>query len=109
MDGPFLFVSGQGPIDPSTDDFVTQSFEQHVNRTLENPRVIVADAGCRLEDAVKVTLYLRDMGSFSVMNSIYESFFEPPRPARTTVQSNLVGFDIEIDAIVRLGPSDWEV
>jgi len=58
--------------------------------------------GGDLSRAVKVNVYLRDMARFPEFNDIYRTYFPDPAPARTTVQSSLAGFDVEIDAIVAL-------
>lgn len=100
--GRLLFIAGQGPVDVSTGRFVTDSFEQQVRLTLDNLKAVVEAGGGDLANAVKVTVYLQDMADFDEFNPIYAEYFPEPRPVRTTVQSGLNGFDIEIDAIVAL-------
>ena len=102
--GRLLFVSGQGPVDAATGQFVVASFEQQARLTLDNLRAVVEAAGGDLAQAVKINAYLRDMGDFAAFNDIYREYFPEPRPARTTVQSDLAGFDVEIDAVVALDP-----
>jgi 2-iminobutanoate/2-iminopropanoate deaminase len=97
-----LYVSGMGPVDPKTDKFVHGSFDDQATLTLQNLRTVVERAGGRLANAVKVNVYLRNMKDFDALNAIYVGFFPEPRPARTTCQSDLPGFDVEIDAIVAL-------
>ena len=60
-------------------------------------------AGGSLQDAVRVGMYISDMAHFDEMDAEYRRFFSEPRPARTTIQSDLVGFDVEGDAVVLLG------
>lgn len=100
--GRMLFVSGQGPVDPDTQEFVLDSFQAQARLTLRNVQAVVEAGGGALADAVKVTVYLRDMDNFGELNRIYPEFFPEPRPARTTCQSDLPGFEIEVDAIVVL-------
>ena len=100
--GRLLFVSGQGPVDPVSGQFVVESFEQQVRLTLDNVKAVVEAGGGDLSRTVKVNAYLRDMTDFPAFNEIYRTYFPEPRPARTTVQSDLSGFDIEIDAVVAL-------
>lgn len=100
--GKQLFIAGQGPIDPGTGEFVGSTFEEQAVRTFENLRAVAAAAGAGPRDFVKVNAYLSDMGDFSKFNEIYRRYFEEPYPARTTVQSDLPGFLIELDAIVVL-------
>jgi 2-iminobutanoate/2-iminopropanoate deaminase len=100
--GRMLYVAGQGPVDPATQEFVHGTFEEQATLTLHNLQAIVEAAGGSLANAVKVNVYLRDMSNFERLNEIYPAFFPEPRPARTTCQSALPGFEIEIDAVVAL-------
>jgi 2-iminobutanoate/2-iminopropanoate deaminase len=99
--GPFLFLSGQGPFDVDGNRVGTTVAEQ-TRRTLENLASVAEAAGGSLQDAVRVGIYLRDLETWHEMNSEYARFFQEPFPARTTIQSDLSGFDVEIDAIVPL-------
>jgi 2-iminobutanoate/2-iminopropanoate deaminase len=100
--GRTLYVAGQGPIDPASGEFLHGSFADDVRQTLRNVQAVVEAAGGTLAQAVKVNIYLRDMGDFAELNEIYPDFFPEPRPARTTVQSTLPRMSIEVDAIVAL-------
>lgn len=100
--GRMLYVSGQGPVEPASGEFLTSTFDEQLRLTLRNVQAIAEAAGGSLSDAVKVNVYLSDMGNFQQMNRIYQEFFSEPRPARTTVQSTLPGFDVEVDAIIAL-------
>ncbi|HVA86608.1 MAG TPA: Rid family hydrolase [Candidatus Saccharimonadales bacterium] len=97
--GPLLFVSSQGPLDPVTGAVVPGGISAEARQALTNVRAIVEGCGGSLADAVKVTVFLRDLADFAAMNEVYAEFFPEPRPARTTVQSNLA-FSLAIDAIV---------
>jgi 2-iminobutanoate/2-iminopropanoate deaminase len=99
-----LYLSGQGPNTPAGER-VTETFAQQARLTFENLRAVASAAGGSLGDAVRVGVYLRDMSDFEEMNSIYAEFFGPSFPARTTIQSDLPGFDIEVDAVVLLPES----
>jgi len=102
--GRILFVSGQIPIDPSTGELVREPFAKAVEIVLRNIEAIVRSAGGDLENIVKVTAYLTDMSKFQEFNEVYQRFFKPPYPARTTVQ--VAGLPrnspIEIEAIAIL-------
>lgn len=100
--GRMLYVSGQGPVDPASGEFLHGSFEQEARQTLRNLQAVVEAGGGTLAQAVKVNVYLADMANFARLNEIYAEFFPEPRPARTTVQSNLPGMSIEIDVVVAL-------
>ena len=99
--GNIVFLAGQGPFKPSGDK-VEGSFEDEARQTFENLAAVAAAAGGSLADAVRVGVYLRDMDNFETMNEIYREFFPEPLPARTTIQSNLPGFGIEVDAVLSL-------
>jgi len=100
--GRYLFISGQGPVDPQTGNLVGDTFEEQAIRTLDNLKAIAEAAGASLKDFVKVNAYLNDMGNFAKFNAIYRSYFSEPYPARTTVHSALVGMLIEVDGIAVL-------
>lgn len=101
--GNLVFLSGQGPFDPSTGDKVEGSFVEQARQTFQNLAAVAEAAGGSLEDAVRVGVYLRDMSDFAAMNELYPDYFAEPLPARTTIQSNLPGFSIEVDAILDIG------
>lgn len=100
--GRLLFISGQGPIEPTTGEFVVGSFEQQARLTLDNLRAVAEAGGGTLASAVKVNAYLRDMADFDAFNELFRDYFPEPRPARTTIPAALAGFDIEVDAIIAL-------
>ncbi len=97
--GGFLYVSGQGPFD-TNGEIVGATFEEQAKATLANISAIAQAAGGRIEDAVKIGAYLRDQSDFPVWDAVCSETFTRPFPARTTVECNLIGFDIEIDAII---------
>jgi 2-iminobutanoate/2-iminopropanoate deaminase len=102
--GGLLFVAGQAPFD-AKGNMVGTSIAEQTRATLENVKAIVEAAGATLADVVKVNVYLTDLSNFGAMNEVYASFFPQPYPARTTVQSGLLGFLVEIDAVVALPPA----
>jgi len=99
--GGFLFLAGQGPFRPDGSK-VEGPFEDQARQTLQNLQSVAAAAGASLADAVRVGVYLRDMSKFAAMNKIYAEYFRDPMPARTTIQSDLPGFEIEVDAVIAL-------
>ena len=98
--GTFVYVSGQGPVDPFT-GVAPGDFREAAAQTLRNVRTIVEAAGATMADVVKVNAYLCDMANFPVFNEVYKTFFAAAYPARTTVQSDMT-IPIEVDAIVVL-------
>lgn len=102
--GNLLFCSGQIPLDPRTGDIVGATPGAQAGRCLENLAAVCHAAGATLGDAVRMTVYLTDMGSFAEVNDVYESFFESDPPARVAigVASLPRGAMVEIDAVVAL-------
>jgi 2-iminobutanoate/2-iminopropanoate deaminase len=100
--GGLLFLAGQGPFRPDGSK-VESSFEDQARQTFRNLEAVAAAAGASLADAVRVGVYLRDMSDFATMNKVYVEFLRDPMPARTTIQSDLPGFDIEVDAVIAVG------
>jgi 2-iminobutanoate/2-iminopropanoate deaminase len=97
--GDFIFVSGQGPLDPHSGDICGANIEEQTVRTLGNIKMILEAAGATMADVVKVTAHLSDISLFERYNRVYASYFPDPKPARTTVGSQLLGILVEIDAI----------
>ncbi len=101
--GDFVFVSGQGPLDPQTGQIVGTTIEEQTTRVLENIKAILEAAGASMANVVKVTAYLSDLSLFERYNRVYATHFPDPKPTRTTVGSQLLGILVEIDAIAYVG------
>jgi len=86
-DGAMVFCSGQIGIDPHTGAIVAGGIEAETRRALANIREVLAAAGLGLADVVKATIFLADLGDFELVNRIYAEHFEPPFPARSTIQA----------------------
>lgn len=97
----FVFVSGQGPVDPTT-GMMPDDFEGQVRQTLANLRTILEGAGSSLDDVAKINCYLSDVTRFREWNRIYTDFFPAAPPARTTVGCQLNGILVEVDCIAVL-------
>ena len=101
IDG-WLFISGQAALDMSTGKVVRGSIEEETKLTLEHIGKILGAAGFGFEDVVKCTVHLADINDFDRFNQVYRSFFPGVLPARTTVESTLIGgIKVEIDAVAR--------
>ena len=99
-----LFCSGQIPLDPETGELVGESPAEQAQQCLKNLTSVCAAAGASLADAVRMTVYLTDMGAFAAVNEVYGRFFPADPPARVAigVASLPKGAQVEIDAIVAL-------
>lgn len=97
----FLFISGQGAINPDTNEYKPMSIDQETDQALKNLQTILESAGSSLAEVVKVTVFLKDMKEFSLMNEVYKKYFVENPPARSAIEaSNLPkGFKVEIEAI----------
>ena len=103
--GGFLFLSGQIPIDPETNEIVNGSTAAQAERVLRNIKTILEDSGATLQDVVKTTLFLADMNDFAEVNEVYGRYFPIEAPARSTVEVGRLPKDVrvEIEAIVYVG------
>ena len=97
----FLYTSGQISLDAETMEMVTGSIEIETEKVLQNLEAILMEDGLNLNHVIKTTVYLSDLGDFSKMNQVYESFFSDNKPARACVQVAALpkGAKVEIDAV----------
>jgi len=102
--GPWVFVSGQIPLDPATGKIVEGDIAAQTERVLKNLAAILEAGGAGLAQVVKTTVYLRDLTEFARMNEVYARFFADKPPARATVEVSRLPRDVqvEIDAIAAL-------
>ena len=98
----FVFVSGQIPLVPESMEMVEGGIEQQIRRVFENLSAICTAAGGSLDDIVKLTVYLTDMGNFPQVNAIMEQYFTAPYPARAAVGVSALpkAAEVEMDAIL---------
>ena len=98
----FLFVSGQNPLNPETGDLMNASIEDQAEQVIKNLTSISEAANLSLSDIVKLTIYITDMGDFSVVNEAMLKHFKEPYPARATVEVSALplGVNVEMDAIL---------
>jgi 2-iminobutanoate/2-iminopropanoate deaminase len=103
--GNYIFVAGEGPLDPQTGEILGETIQEQTKQTLENIKAILEANGATLRDVVKVTVVLTDLTNFTGMNEVYSTYFTDFFPARTTFGAELVLPDmlVEIDAIAYVG------
>lgn len=92
-----LYISGQIPVDPTTNELV-EGIENETHQVMKNLQAILTEAGMTFKNVVKATIFLKDMGDFAVMNSIYASYLEEGTyPARETVQVSCLPKDVDVE------------
>jgi 2-iminobutanoate/2-iminopropanoate deaminase len=103
--GPFVFCSGQIPLDPATGAVVPGGVAEQTTRVLENLSAVLHAARTSLAHVVKTTVYLKDLGEFQAMNEVYAKYFPERCPARATVEVARLPKDVrvEIDCIAFTG------
>ncbi len=97
----FLFVAGQAPINPETNEIEYGDIRSETRRALMNIQDVLEAAGSSLREVVRVGVFLSDLKDFEAMNEVYREFFPEDQPARTTVGVQLPRFKVEIDCIAR--------
>jgi len=99
--GGLIFISGQLPINPKTNKLIEQDIKKQTRQIIKNIEIILAVESAKLEDILKINVYLRDLDNFRGMNEVFQEFFSVDPPARTTatVKEFPPGVLIEVDAI----------
>jgi reactive intermediate/imine deaminase len=100
--GGTIWLSGQIPLDPASMTLIEGDIEAEVRQVFRNLAAVAAAAGATLDDAVRLTVYLTDLGDFAVVNQVMQEVLGPPYPARATVQVAALpkGARVEVDAIL---------
>ncbi len=98
--GGLVFLAGQTPRDRDNVRHGDKSFEFQARMTLDNLEAAANAAGLSLKDAVRVGVFLKNPADAKEFDAIYKNYVSEPFPARTLTQSNLPGFDIEVDAVL---------
>lgn len=96
-DGPRIFVSGQGPVDPDTGEVVDGDVAVQTDRTLRNIAAILEAGGATLDDVVKATVFLTDMDTYDTVNEVYGEFMTDPYPSRSAVEVSELPIDIDVE------------
>jgi 2-iminobutanoate/2-iminopropanoate deaminase len=102
--GNLLFCSGQIPLDASSGELAGATPGEQTRRCLENLAAVCAAAGASLADALRLTIYVIDMGAFAEVNEVYAGYFESDPPARVAIGVAALpkGAQVEVAAVVAL-------
>jgi 2-iminobutanoate/2-iminopropanoate deaminase len=92
-----IYLSGQGPIDPQTNQVVHGTIEQETELSMENIRIILEEAGSSLSNVLQITAYLVNMREYGRFNDVYKRYFPKEPPARTCIQAARLPFDIRVE------------
>jgi 2-iminobutanoate/2-iminopropanoate deaminase len=108
IENGLIFVAGQGCTNPATGKLELGDVRTETKRVFENIRAILEAAGSSLDHVLKCNVYLRDISDFAAMNDVYATVFNPPFPARTTIQAGALpgGIAVEIECIARSSIGD---
>lgn len=102
--GNLIYTSGQIPINPATGTFVEGGIKEQTCQSLTNVKAILEAAGLTMNNVVKTTVFMADMGDFADMNSVYAEFFSQPYPARSAVAVKTLpkGALVEIEVVAEI-------
>lgn len=103
--GQLVFTAGQIGIDPATGEIVSGGIEAETQQVMQNLQNILKSAGSSLDQAIKTTVFLRDINDFSEMNGVYGQYFQSAPPARSTIQVAGLpkGAAVEIEVVAWVG------
>jgi reactive intermediate/imine deaminase len=102
--GHTIYISGQIPIDPKTGKIVEGDFKDQVNQAFTNINEITKAAGGKMDDIVKLTIYLTDLNNFAIVNEAMLELFHQPYPARAVIEIKSLpkAAPVEIEAVMQL-------
>ena len=95
--GPFLFCSGQIPLDPKGLKVVGESIEEQARQVFENLKAVLAKENLSFKHVVKTLIFLTDLGDFPKVNQLYESYFREHRPARSCVEVSALPLSVKLE------------
>ena len=99
--GNLVYTSGQIPINPATGAFAEGGIKEQTRQSLNNVKAILEEEGLAMDNVVKTTVFMADMGDFAEMNGVYAEFFTEPYPARSAVAVKTLpkGALVEIEVV----------
>ena len=101
--GDTVYCSGQIPLDPQTGAVVEGGLEAQAHQMFRNVKAVLAEAGLGLENVLKTTVFMTDLGQFGALNAIYAEYFAEPYPARSCVEVSALpkGVLVECEVVAR--------
>ncbi|APF25774.1 TPA: RidA family protein [Clostridium botulinum] len=102
--GDLLFTSGQIPLDPATGELISDDITKATERSMENLKAVLEEAGTSFEKVVKTVIFLKDMNDFAAVNEVYAKYFKENPPARSCVQVGKLPKDalVEIELVAMI-------
>ncbi|EJO5346423.1 RidA family protein [Clostridium botulinum] len=102
--GDLLFTSGQIPLDPATGELISDDIKKATERSMENLKAVLEEAGTSFDKVVKTVIFLKDMNDFSAVNEVYAKYFKENPPARSCVQVGKLPKDslVEIELVAMI-------
>lgn len=91
------YLSGQIPLDPATMQIVEGGITEQTTRVMENLKAVLEACGSSLDQVLKTTVFLKDMGEFTLMNEVYGKYFTGSTPARATVEVARLPRDVKVE------------
>ena len=92
-----LYISGQIAIIPATGNLVQGSIEEETTQVMENLKAILHEAGMNFKNVVKTSIFVKDLGDFVKINTIYGGYFSSEPPARETVEVSRLPKDVNVE------------
>jgi 2-iminobutanoate/2-iminopropanoate deaminase len=95
--GPMVFLAGQIPIDPKTNQLLVGTIEEETTLVLNNLKAVLEASGMSMADVVSTTVFMKDLNDFPKMNAVYGTYFQNNPPARATVQVARLPRDVKVE------------
>lgn len=92
-----IYISGQGAVDPQTNEIKLGTVEEEAELALQNVRIILEEAGSSLDRVLTLTVYLLDIEEYTRFNEVYSQYFKENRPARTCIQAGSLPFNTRVE------------
>ncbi|WP_435095212.1 Rid family detoxifying hydrolase [Halorubrum sp. N11] len=97
IDDGRVYVSGQGPVDPETNEIVSEDVSEQTAQTLRNIGAILDAAGTSFENVLQANVYVTNMDNYEAVNEVYAEFMTEPYPARAAMEISRLPIDIEVE------------